>query len=930
LDTAAGVAGLIKTALALHHRQMPPSLGYEAPNPSLDLEASPFRVNGRLTNWPTRKGPRRAGVNSLGVGGTNAHVVLEEAPAPPGAGPSDWPFQLLVLSARSRGALDEGAARLAAHLRAHPEQPLADVAWTLKQGRRAFEKRRVIVAESHAEAAALLEGADPRRVFSHDFLGDAPEVVFMFPGGGAQFAGMARGLYDTEPEFRDWMDRGLAILQPKLDYDLRAVWLPEAGGDAAAGAAARLKRPSVQLPLIMIVEYALAQLYLSWGVSPAALVGHSMGENTAACLAGVMSFEDCIGLVHLRGRLFDTVAAGGMLSVPLDEAALRPWLTDDLDLASVNAPGLCVASGPDAALEALARRLDGAGIETQRIEIDIAAHSRMLEPILQRFGDHLRGIRLQAPQIPVISNRTGVALTAAQATDPEYWVAHLRHTVMFADCMATLREVPGRVYIEMGPGRALSSLAQANGVAAAQVVPALRHPEQAMADDAWHVASIGRLWACGVPVDWEPIWGGAARNRVPLPGYPFQRKPYFIAPGNESGRESLAEAVPPPMRRDDLAGWGWQPQWRPRAADCEVDIEAGLQGSTPRTWLMFLADAGLGRACAARLAAAGHRVIPVRAGDAYGPDGQGGFVLAPERGREGYDALIRDLVARGEAPTRIAHFWLVTGAEIFRPGSSFFHRNIEQGFYSLLFLAQAMAAENLPRPIHITAVTTGAAQVRAEGLPYPEKATVAGPGLVIPRELPGATCALLDVVLPVAPAGRRRGRRGGQDMAAMEHLATQVLEDLLSEPGNSVAALRGGRRLQRGVKPVVLPEAAAIDLPQAATVLITGGFGGIGLTLAEDLIRRHGARIILIARSPLPEPACWPAHLANHPADDALSRRILALQRLEALGGEVLVAVADVCNAEDMRAALRAGEARFGKVRAVIHAAGVVDDGPLL
>ncbi len=276
---------------------LPPSLGYDAPNPAIDFAASPFVVNDRLTPWQA-DGPLRAGVNSLGVGGTNAHAVLEEAPLRAASEDSDWPFQPIILSGRTRPALDANAARLSAHLRSTVD-PLADIAWTLKEGRRAFDKRRVLVAGSAAEAADLLDAGDPRRVFAHDHLGDDPDVVFMFPGGGAQYAGMARDLYETEPVFADWMDQGLAILQPKLDYDIRALWLPAPGDEAAANA--RLKRPSVQLPLIMITEYALAQLFISWGVTPRALVGHSMGENTAACLAGVMSFADCIGLVHLRG-----------------------------------------------------------------------------------------------------------------------------------------------------------------------------------------------------------------------------------------------------------------------------------------------------------------------------------------------------------------------------------------------------------------------------------------------------------------------------------------------------------------------------------------------------------------------------------------------------------------------------------------------------
>ncbi|WP_192931152.1 type I polyketide synthase [Gemmobacter serpentinus] len=913
LDTAAGVASLIKVALSLHHREIPPTLGYEAPNPAIDFETSPFRVNDRLTEWAASAHPRRAGVNSLGVGGTNAHAVLQEAPLRPASEDSLWPFQPLVISAKSKAALDGQAVRLAAHLRAHPEQPLADVAYTLKEGRRAFEKRRVLVAASHAEAADLLEGKDPRRVFSHDWLGDDPEVIFMFPGGGAQYAGMARDLYETEPDFRDWMDRGLAILQPKLDYDIRALWLPEPGAEAAA--AERLKRPSVQLPLIMITEYALAKTYEAWGVTPAALIGHSMGENTAACLAGVMSFEDCIGLVHLRGQLFDTVPPGGMLSVPLDEASLRPRLTGDLDMASVNAPGLCVVSGPDTALAALAADLAAEEIETQRIQIDIAAHSRMLEPILARFADYLRGIRLNAPQVPVISNRTGLPLTPEQAMSPDYWVQHLRGSVLFQQGMAWLMQEPGRVYMEMGPGRAMSSLAQANGVAGGQVIPALRHPEQKIADDAWHMGSIARLWACGVTVDWSQIWADARRNRLPLPGYAFQRKPYFIEPA----APQAVEAEPLPMKIGDLAQWGWQPVWRARAVDESDD-------ATLHSWLVFADEAGLASPVIAGLRAAGHHVTTVRTGDAYAPDGAGGFILNPERGREGYDALIRDLVASGHAPDRIAHFWLVTERESFRPGSSFFHRNIEQGFYALMFLGQAMVAENLPRPIHVTVVTSGAAQVKEEGLPYPEKATIAGPAKVMPRELPGLTCAALDVVLPVRP----KGWRAKADPAALDHLAAQVLEDLLAEPGNRAAALRGEKRFERGVKKLPLQPAGALDLPDGAPVLITGGFGGIGLTLAEKLAVTARAKILLIARRDLPPRDRWAAHLARHGAGDPIGRRILAVQRLESLGAQVMVARADVCNTEEMRAAIASGEAAFGPIRAVIHAAGVVDDGPLL
>lgn len=913
LDTAAGVASLIKASLALHHRALPPSLGFEKPNPAIDFDHSPFRVNDRLTEFPALGAPRRAAVNSLGVGGTNAHVVLQEAPATEASGESDWPFQLLVLSARTKTALEDASRNLAAHLRAHPELPLADIAWTLKEGRRAFDRRRVVVAASHEEAADLLDAGETRRVFTHSHLGDGPEVVFMFPGGGAQYAGMARDLYHTEPVFREWMDRGLDHLQPGLDYDLRALWLPTAGDHAAA--VERLKRPSVQLPLIMIAEYALAQLWISWGVEPAALVGHSMGENTAACVAGVLSFEDCIGLVHLRGQLFDTIAPGGMLSVPMPESDLRPLLGDDLDMASVNAPDLCVVSGPQAALDALEARLKAREVEAQRVQIDIAAHSRMLAPILQRFGDYLRAVRLSAPRLPIISNRSGKVLTASEATDPDYWVRHLRNTVLFADCAATLAAVPGRVYLEVGPGRALSSLMQANGVPANQVLSSLRHPDHAVADDVWFMTTLGRLWALGVPIDWTPIWGEARRRRVPLPTYPFQRQPYFIEPGKAVAATAEDDL---PQRVEDLRNWGWQPHWRPRSADCEVEADR-LQEAQRHSWLVFADEAGLAARAIARLRGAGHRVVEVRAGDAFARLGEDLYALSPEQGREGYDQLLQTLVAGGFAPDRIAHFWLVTAGRSFRPGSSFFHRTQEQGFYSLMFLAQAMAEENLPRPIHLTCVTSGAQSVRGEALADPDKATVLGPLRVIPREFPGVTCAALDVTLP---EGKARD-------AALDRLAGQVIEDLLAAPVSLTAALRGERRYELGWRRADL-ESAEVPVDAGAVCLITGGFGGIGLTLAERLVRSRGARIALLTRKALPPREAWDSWLRGAAPQDPTAARIRAVRHLEGLGADLAVVTGDVCNLDDMTAARASVEARFGQVDVLIHAAGVVDDAPIL
>ncbi len=928
LDTAAGVAGLVKSTLALHHKQLPPSLGYEAPNPAIDFDGSPFAVNDKLRDWPAGATPRRAAVNALGVGGTNAHMVLEEAPARAASEESDWPFQVICVSGRSKAALEANTAALAAHLRAHPEQALADVAFTLKNGRRGFEKRRVVVAETPAEAAEMLESGDGRRVFTHEVLGDRPEVVFMFPGGGAQYAGMARDLYETEPVFAEWMDRGIAHLQPQLDYDIRSLWLPDPAHRQAAEE--RLKTPSVQLPLIAIVEYALAQLWLSWGVKPAAMVGHSMGENVAACLAGVMSFEGLIDLVLLRGQLFDEVPAGGMLSISAGLEAITPLLGDDLDIASINAPELIAVSGPQAALDAMQERLAAQKIDFQRIAIDIAAHSRMLAPILDRYRAFLAGLNLQAPQMPFMSNRTGLPITDAQATDPDYWVDQLRNTVNFADCITHLSAPRKRVFLEVGPGKALSALAQmADGVTPAQVLSTLRHPDHDSADDAYFISVIGRLWACGVNADWSQIWGEAKRNRVLLPTYAFQRSRYFIEPA----LAAAPTAAVPLERCDDIADWGAVPAWQQRFADVDVDAITDL-ALTPLTWLIFADDAGVAAPVMTRLQDAGHRVVSVHAGDAFAKVTGTSYTIAAEQGRGGYDQLIAALQDAGDLPDRVAHFWLTDDDHSPRPGSSTFDRNLEQGFWSLTWLAQALTEAGSDKPLHLSVFTRSAVQVKDEALDHPEKALISGPVGVFAREMPEVTAAQIDLGPVASETPPKRWFGAAASLVTQGDLTDRLIEELLANPANTIAAYRGAKRFEMAYKPISLPENDSAGFRDGGTYLITGGFGGIGLTVAHDILENHAANVVLLTRDALPSRPAWNSYLAAHGTADATARRIRAMMRLEDLakakGGTVESAAGDVANLAQMRRVIDDLQARHGDLTGVIHAAGLLDDAPLL
>ncbi|HKX29145.1 MAG TPA: amino acid adenylation domain-containing protein, partial [Blastocatellia bacterium] len=542
LDAAAGAAGLIKAALALHHRQIPPSLNFASPNPEIDFADSPFYVATGLTEWPRNGHPRRAGVSSFGLGGTNAHVILEEAPRRGGAAqpaaPTLRPYQLLPLSAKTSTALAQAAIRLDEHLQQHADLSPADVAFTLSTGRREFAHRQVLIGPSgdwqeqtirrmesepgHPPLTAVSQGVAPNS-------GDRP-VVFLFPGGGAQHPRMGQELYYSEPVFRDRIDHCAELLKPHLSLDLRELLYPAPGRDQEA--ALRLERPALAMPALFVVEYALAQLWISWSIRPQALIGHSLGEYAAACLAGVFSLEDALALVAYRGKLFEQLAPGAMLSVNLSEDQLRPLLNGSLSIAAVNNPVSCVISGPVEAAAKLEAALTAGKVQTRRLRLSAAAHSLLVEPVLDQFHRFLERLQFHPPAIRWVSNLTGAWITEAQATDPNYWCQHLRQTVRFADGVQRLFEEPEQILLEVGPGQTLTNLLYQHPrkPIGQLAVSSLPHSQEPQSDAAFLLTTLGKLWTSGVSVNWEAFYQHEDRRRVPLTTYPFERQRYWIEP----------------------------------------------------------------------------------------------------------------------------------------------------------------------------------------------------------------------------------------------------------------------------------------------------------------------------------------------------------------------------------------------------------------
>ncbi|MEM6793888.1 MAG: SDR family NAD(P)-dependent oxidoreductase, partial [Acidobacteriota bacterium] len=910
MNSAAGIGSLIKTVQALRHRRIPPSLHFESPNPRIDFASSPFYVAREAHDWPRGRdgdggeAPRRAAVSSFGIGGTNAHVVLEEGP--PGAARSDAPSrtaQLLPLSARSQSALGEASRRLASWLEEHPETPLADVAYTLQVGRKAFAQRRWVVAPSGARAAEALRlggGEVMREPRSR-------QAVFLFPGQGSQFPGMGAGLYEREPAFRADIDRAGEILGPQLGLEIAELITAQADLETAA----QMAETRITQPLLFALEVALGRWWLSVGVEPQAMLGHSVGEYAAACLAGVFSFEEGLALVAERGRLTQEQPRGVMLAVALGEAEARrvPGVT----LATINGPRSTVVAGGEDAVRDAEIALAQRGVACRRLATSHAFHSPLLEGMAVPFRRVLADLRLEAPKRPFFSNVTGILITDAQATSPDYWVEHCLRPVRFAACLEELARRGEPALLEVGPGRTLITLARKHG-AALRELPAAASVEAhaGRPDEEVLLGAVGELDSAGVAIEWRALHGGERRRRVGLPTYPFERESYFIDPRSklESVFESKSLLY---AKRDDPATWLYAPAWKREAAP-RPPSEAPAADST----LVFYRPGGAGERIRDRLEKEARfgSVIDVVPGAGFerpaADAARSRYTLDP-RDLASYERLVGDLLDHGQAPGRVIHLWQLdpSGPDPEASPSSAFELAQTEGFYSVLFLIQALGRSSRRPAATVDVVTRGALEVTGTETLRPEAATCLGLALSASQEYSDLDCRVVDC---------DDGDPG----------AERLLQVLASPLEEAALALRG-RHVWRGSYESLGSLAGAAEplLEPGGAYVITGGLGGIGLIFAEFLARDYGARLVLTGRTGVPARSEQDAWLASHGENDRVAVRIRRLRRLEEAGAEVLTLAADAGDASQMRAVFRQAKERFGRVAGVIHAAGHVGEGLL-
>jgi acyl transferase domain-containing protein len=920
LDAAAGIASLIKAVLMMNHREICPSLHFERPNPEIDFANSPFRVAAKLEPWLSNGVARRAGVSSFGMGGTNAHVVLEEWLEEPEAGNCgrEPAPALLPLSAISASALEQRRNGLAAHLDEHPEACLSDIAWTLQAGRKRMPYRAYMVARTVEQAREGLRGTVPGlRTASAPMKAQAPNVILLFPGQGSQYPGMGRVLYRHQPVFRDAVDTCARLLKPHLGFDIRET-IFEAPQD-------RLDETRIAQPALFLVSYALAEFWQSCGIKPAALMGHSVGEFVAGCVAGVMTLEDALFLVAERGRLMQETPRGCMLSVAAPEKAVFAIMREiaghvrvqaagtspganggnapdrELALAAVNAPGLCAVSGSFGAMDELQAELARRGIHFTRLHTSHAFHSPMTDPVLGPFAETARRVKFRPPRIPYISNATGDWVSARDATDPLCWMRHLRQTVRFSDGVKKLLETSDAVMLECGPGDVLCSLVRSHVAPGGSkpILPSIRRRLDPGEDDCSVILNAaGGLWMAGAKLDWRALDGGRTRRRVPLPLYPFERQRYWVdspktQPPVLTALINTGTALSSGAGREPFHNWFYKTEWSvapPLASTIETPHKNFLIFAEPSPEIEEIVE---------QLPSAAASVVMVRRGSSFRQISDSDYEI---RGADpaDYHALLGELSASRRLPDCIVHAWNLPRSQTVAPVSiDEFESMQSAAFFSLVYLAQALGKRCSGCVLNVLASEL---QTLFPGDPvHPSRATLIGACRVLPQEVSGLRCRVIEV--------------GGAVPA--EEIAKEVQRRVL-EP---VVAFRGPSRFVPRFERVLPPaiEKGAMVVAQGRPWIITGGLGRIGLALAEALIRIAATPVVLVARSPVPSREDWPEILAE--PDNDTARRIRGVEALEALGQPVEIAAADVSDESQVRTVVARARERFGDIEGVIHCA---------
>lgn len=899
MEAAAGVAGVIKAVMALKHQQIPATLHFDKSNPQIDFDDSPFYVVDKLTDWPVGDIPRRAAVSSFGVGGHNGHVVLQEYVDHRHSDLASE-HQLLLLSAKSEGALARNGDNLAADIEANHGINMSDLAYTLAHGRSQLNRRRVVVCSGADEAITQLSGKGEAQMVGIA-TGDVSKTVFMFPGQGSQHQIMGRALYQRDGVFTDTLHRIAAMFQPHLGLDLLSLIYPADGDDNL------LNETRYTQPVLFAVEYALANQLMHWGIQPVAMIGHSIGEYVCACLAGVMSLVDAVKVIAHRASLMFSAKPGDMLSVSLATDQLQSYMVDDLDIAAANAPQLSVVSGPSEAVAAMAAKLAEADIPHQTLHTSHAFHSHMMAPILEDFAAVLGTVELKAPKIPFVSNLSGDWITDEQAKDKQYWVDHLRSCVRFSEGVAKLTARKDMVLMEVGPGQTLTQLARKQNVDISRIIPCQGKVLSENNAERELFTAVGKLWLANGSVDWDKFYLGQQRLKLNLPCYSFEKTRFWMDPPakSELTSRSLFEEG-----RLDLTDWFYSRQWQ-RFSVSRPSNAQQRQNHGGEHWLVFADNNDSHNDIIAALVAADIQVSRVGRGDLM-LDELNTLQISADN-PDHYQLLLDRLQAIGKPMSRCIHLWNLQ-REGQRNEST--EKQLEGAFYSLLYLGQALSS--LGHDMAIDVVSCGVHEVLGNEPLQPPRAALMGPCKTIPLEMSHLSCRHVDL-------------DGNFSAADVKQLTCQLLlvDNALVNRAATVA-IRNGYCWSDSIKRIPIEATQPPALTERGVYLITGGLGGVGLVFAQYLARQCKARLVLAGRQDMPPEDQWRA-LANDPNQpESLTGKLRSLLALKAAGAEVMILTADVNDAGQVQQMLDKTLECFGQINGVMHSAGTAGEGVMV
>ena len=914
LDSAAGVAGLIKAILVLKNKQVPPTLHFKKANPEIDFEGGPFFVNNALEELDSHSGPLRAGVSSFGIGGTNVHVVLEEAP-PKVEKDESRKYQLLAFSAKSKWSLEEGIKRLTDFLKEENESALPDVAYTLLTGRERFKYRKVYVCEEKQELVKLLSEDSSPTYQAHTTQEVVQNTIFMFPGQGTQYVNMCRDLYESESEFRRLVDACITIANKYVKNDLNSILFPDL--ETSSASLSKINNTQYAQPLLFTIQYALAQLLLGWGLKPDFLIGHSIGEYVAACISGVFKLDDALRLVVKRGELMSKVEEGDMLSLTMSTDELSPLLkeVEGVELAVVNSASSLVVSGKTADIEDFKTLLDARNDSFKVLKTSHAFHSYMMDDILEAFEREFRNVSIEAPQIPFVSNVTGEIARYEQINTPSYWSSQLRNAVQFHKGTEFLVNAGNAVFIEVGPGKSLCNYVRENKQLAGDhhLINLVRHPKQQVNDQKYLVEKIGQLWLNGLDVDWKQYYKEEKRYKVSIPSYSFEQVPFpadfnveELISGNGIDKSLYQEADETSMVH--VPNWVQSIPPNPAAELKEKQFN-----------VLVIADAhGFSAQLIKELELCGQKVIEGKLGNLFREIKSNQFEL-DRLDVNSYAKLWELLHQKGILIDHIiygANLSLGIGAVSFDQVDT----RLETDYLSFIQFLQSLSSSKQTQTIRLSVIDNFLTSVKWGDQIDPIKSTVLGPAKIVPLEVQNVQCKIVEIPYPFEASH------------LLNTYVKKVINEIFYDSEEPIVVYRDNERFVRTFTPLNEDEklTSGVQIQPKASYIITGGFGGIGFTIAKDLVFEKNADIIIIHRSFFPERRDWGDWLEANGTKDPISKKIQEMLEMERAGCKVTCYQLDVTKEDSVRDFLHGLEASPIEVKGIIWAAGEPDLGGII